>query len=115
MKFHESLYIIGILLIIVSIAIYFFSITMIADPEDNSASNLWGKKIEIDTTFTIEETLAELQAEERYRNMLLLWIGIPMGIAVFLAGIFIKRKKEGRDLFIDDEFEDDDEADFHIF
>ena len=115
MKLHESLFIIGILLIIVSIAVYFFSTTMIADPEGNSASNLWGKTTEIDTSFTIEETLTELSANERQRNMLFLWIGIPMGIGVFLFGIIIKRKKEGRDLFIDDELEDDEEADFPLF
>jgi len=115
MKLHESFYIIGILLIIVSIAIYFFSTTMIADIEDNSASNLWGKTTEIDSSFVIEETLTELSANERQRNRLFLWIGIPVGIGVFLFGMIIKRKREGRDLFIDDELEDDEEADFPLF
>lgn len=108
MKLHESFYIIGILLIIVSIAIYFFSTTMIADIENNSASNLLGKTTEIDTSFAVEEALTELSAKERQGNKLFLWIGIPMGIGIFLVGIFLKRKKEGRDQFIDDELDDDE-------
>ena len=114
MKLHESFYLIGIFLIIVSIAVYFFSTTMIADPEDNSASNLLGETTEIDTTFTVEETLTELSEKQRWKNMLFIWIGVPLGIGVFLFGLIIKRKKEGRDLFIDDELEDDEDSDFHL-
>jgi hypothetical protein len=113
MKLYESLYIIGIFMIIVSVVIYLFSTTMVANPEDNSASNLLGKTTEIDTAFTIEETLAELTATERQRNRLFLWIGIPAGIGLFLVGVIIKRRKEGQDLFIDDEFEDE-QADFLV-
>ena len=115
MKLHESFYLIGTFFIIVSIIIYILSTTMIGNPEENSASNLLGKTTEIDTTFTIEETLSELGAKERQGNMLFLWIGVPLGIAILLAGIIIKRRKEGRDLFIDDEWEDDQDADLPLF
>ncbi|UCE06097.1 MAG: hypothetical protein JSW07_21340 [bacterium] len=112
MKIHELLYIIGIFLIIVLIAIYALSTTMISNPEDGSISDLFGRTTEIDTNFTTEEALSDLRAEKRHGNLLLLWIGIPLGIGVLLAGIIIKRMKEGRDLFIDDEIEDDEESDF---
>jgi len=115
MKLHESLYIIGIFLMIASITVYFFASTMIADPEDNSASNLLGKTTEIDTSFAVEQTLTELSAKERQGNRIFLWIGIPLGIGLFLFGLIIKRKKEGRDIFIDDELEDDEETDFPLF
>jgi len=108
MKIYELLYIISIFLIIVSIVIYVLSTTMIVNPEENSTSNLLGKTIEIDTLFTIEETCSELKAMERQGNTLFLWICIPLGVVVFLAGLIIKTKKEGPDLFIDDELEDDE-------
>ncbi len=115
MKLYESFYLIGIFLIIVSIAIYMLSTTMIANMEENSASNLLGKTTVIDSTSTYEETLSELSANECQRNLLLLWIGIPLGTGVFLLGIIIKRRREGRDLFIDDEWEDDEDPDFPMF
>lgn len=112
MKIYEYFYIIGIFLIILSIAIYLLSSTMIINPEQNSASNLLGKTTEIDTNFTTEETHSALKAMERQANTLFLWIGIPVGIFVFLVGLFIKRKQDGPDLFLDDEIEDDEDIDF---
>jgi len=114
MKLHELFYLIGNFFIIISITIYVLSTTMIANPEENSASSLLGKTMEIDTTFTIEETLSELGAKQRQENMSFLWIGIPPGIVLLLAGIIIKRRKEGRDLFIDDDFENNEDTDFPL-
>lgn len=108
MKIYELLYIVAIFLIIASIAIYILSATIILNPEQHSASNLLGKTTELDTTFSADETHPALVAMERQAHTLFLWIGIPLGILVFLAGIYIKRKKEGPDLFLDDEIEDDE-------
>lgn len=115
MKLHESFYIVGIFLIVLSIAIYVFSTTITVNPEDNSVSNLLGKTTELDSAATIEETLSALRARERQENLVFLWIGIPLGIGILLAGIIIKRRKEGRDLFVDDELEDDEATDFPMF
>jgi LPXTG-motif cell wall-anchored protein len=108
MKIYEVLYIFGIFLIIASIATYILSSTIILNPEQNSASNLLGKTTEIDTTFASNETHSALTDMERQTNTLFLWIGVPLGILIFLSGIFLKRKKEGPDLFLDDEIEDND-------
>ncbi len=108
MKIYELLYIFGVVLIIASFATYFLASTIILNPEQNSASNLLGKTTEIDTTFATDETHSALTAMERQTNTLFLWVGIPLGILIFLSGVFIKRKKEGPDLFLDDEIEDDE-------
>jgi len=115
MKIFELCYIIGIFLIIISIGSYALSIAIIGNPAENSVSNLLGETTEIDTIFTTDEVISDLRAMERYENMIILWIGIPLGIVVFLAGLIIKRKKEGPDLFIDDQLEDDEESDFPLF
>lgn len=115
MQVYESLYIIGIFIIIVSIIFYILSTTMIANPDENSVTNLLGKTTEIDTTFATEETLSGLKAERRQGNRFFLWIGIPLGIGIFLAGIIIKRRKEGPDLFIDDGIEDEEEKNLPSF
>ena len=108
MKIYEILYILGIFLIIASIVTYLLSSTIILNPGQNSASNLLGKTTEIDTTFVSNETHSALTEMERQTNTLFLWIGVPLGIFIILSGIFIKRKKEGPNLFLDDEIEDNE-------
>lgn len=115
MKAYEWLYIIGIFLVIIAIILYTFSITFIANPEENSVTNLFGKATEIDSNFTTESTLSAFQAKQRQGAKLFLWIGVPLGIGLFLLGLFIKRKKEGADVFIDDVIEDDEESNSFLF
>jgi len=41
----------------------------------------------------------------------LLWFGIPVGLVLLFTGIWLKRKTEGPDLFLDediDEFDDEE-------
>jgi len=108
MKTYELLYIIGILIIIASMAIYGLSSTIIINPEQNTASDLLGKITAIDTTLTVEETHAALEAMKRSRNVLFLWMGIPTGFVILLTGLYLKRLKEGPDLFFDDEIENEE-------
>ena len=108
MKIYEFCYIAGIFLGIVSIAIYALSSTVIVNPGQDSVSNLLGKRAEIDTNFTMDENRAALETKDRQTNTLFLWIGIPSGIVIFLAGLIIKRRSEGPDLFLDNELEDDE-------
>ena len=108
MKIYEICYITGISLAIVSIAIFALSSTMVTTPEPDSVSNLMGKEAVLDTNFTVDENRIALENKEHQSNRLFLWIGIPAGISFFLAGLIIKRKKEGPDLFLDDELEDDE-------
>ncbi len=108
MKIYEFCYIAGILSIIISIAIFALFSTVITNSGQDSVSNILGKTAEIDTNFAIDENREAFEAKERQSNRLFLWIGIPVGIAVFLAGLIIKRKNEGPDLFLDDELEDVD-------
>jgi len=115
MKSYEFLYIVSIFLIIVSIAMFKLSSTIIADTENNSVTSLLGKTTEIDTNFTAEEMLSEVRAKERQGNLIYLWTGIPLGIIVFITGLLIKRKKEGPDSFIDDEIENEEEIDTLFF
>ncbi len=115
MKIYELFYIIGIILIIFSIALYMLSTTLIHRPEEDSVSNLLGKTIEFDSTLSVIEVYPDIQEMERHGKAIFLWIGIPLGITVFLTSLFIKRKKEGPDRFINDDIEGDEENSFPFF
>ena len=108
MKIFEFFYIIGIFLIIISIAAYSLSTTVIPNPGDHSVSSILGKKTEIDTVITSDEAIADVGEMQRQKNTIILWVGIPLGIVIFLAGIITKRKTIGTDLFIDNDLEDDE-------
>jgi len=108
MKIFEFFYIVGIFLIIISIAAYSLSTTVIPNPGDHSVSSLFGEKTEIDTVITSDEATADVGEMQRQKNTIILWVGIPLGIVIFLAGIVIKRKTIGIDLFIDDDVEGDE-------
>ncbi len=95
-------------MVIISIAIFALSSTVTTNPEPDSVSNLLGKTATIDTNFTIDENRVALETMKHQRNTLFLWIGIPTGFFIFLAGFYLKRTKEGPDLFLDDEIEDDE-------
>jgi len=115
MKSFELFYLIGVFLIILSIAAYSLSTTMITNPGDHSVSSLAGKTTQIDSVFTSDEAIADVGIMERQQNKIILWIGVPLGIVIFFAGLIIKRKSEGVDLFIDDEIENDEENNFGVY
>lgn len=115
MKTFELFYLIGIFFIILSIAFYILSTTLITNPEDHSVSNLFGEKTQIDSVFTSEEAITDVRTAQRYKNTIILWIGVPLGIVIFLVALILKRRSEGADLFIDDEIEDDEENGFATY
>ena len=111
MKIYQSFYIVGVFLMLLSSAIYFLSTTLIINEEEQTVSNLLGKTTAIDTLYTPDEVFAEIAAAQRDENKFFLWIGIPLGVFLLLIGIIIKRKKEGPDLFLDDERDEEEESD----
>ena len=110
MKIFEIFYIVGLFLIIFSVAFYFLSTTALISTDEESVSNLTGENAEIDSTIAMADGVLQFREMKRERNIFVLWIGIPLGMVVFLTGVVVKRKKEGPDRFID--IEDDDEEFF---
>ena len=109
MKIYELLFILGILAIILSVAIYGFSLILVPNSDDHSITDLLGATTEIDSTISTADALSDFTAKQRHHKMIFLSIGILLGIVIFSSGIFVKRKTEGPDLFIDDDL--DEEAD----
>ena len=101
MKTHESLYIISVFLIILSIAFYLLSTTVVPGPGEESVSNILGKNSEVDSTFSADDMTIPFQEIERERSSIILWIGISSGVIIFLFALILKRIKQGPDLFID--------------
>ena len=108
MKIFELFYVVGIFMIILSIVAYSLSTTIISNPVDHSVSSLSGETTQIDSVYAPDEALADVEIMKRHQNKIILWIGVPLGIVIFFVGLIIKRKKEGADLFIDDEIENDE-------
>lgn len=69
-------------------------------------SNLTGENFEIDSTIITSEGVLQFQEMKREQNIFVLWTCVPIGIIIFLTGLIIKRRKEGPDLFIDIENEE---------
>lgn len=103
MKTHEILYIVSIFLIILSTAFYILSTTVVSGLEEDSVSNIIGTSPQADSTISSDDIAFEFQELQRERNSLILWIGIPIGIFIFISALIIKRIKYGPDLFIDTE------------
>ena len=107
MKTHEILYIISVFLIILSVAFYMLSTTVVSVPENDSVSNIFGKTVELDSTLSEEDNVVEFQELERDKNSIILWIGILSGVLIFVFALVFKRIKQGPDLFID-RYDDED-------
>ena len=103
MNTHEILYIVSIFLIILSTAFYILSTTVVSGLEEDSVSNIIGTSPQADSTISSDDIAFEFQELQRERNSLILWIGIPIGIFIFISALIIKRIKYGPDLFIDTE------------
>lgn len=106
MKIHDIFYLISIFIIFASLGIYFLSTTAIFDPSETKVVNLAGKRSDTDSTLSVQDEIVLFQEIERSNKTFLLWIGIPLGIILFVAGLVIKRRLAGPDLFIDDEDDD---------
>jgi len=114
MKIYELLYISAIFLILLSIIIYFLSTTVITTSAEDTLSNFLGETTKVDSTYAATEVLPDVVSMQRHRSAIYLWLGIPLGVLFFLIGLIIKRKTEGKDLFLDDEI-NDDEVDFPFY
>ena len=108
MKIYELFYIFAVFSILLSITVYFLSSTVITTSEDDALSNFFGETTEVDSTYVAPELLQDVTSMQRYKSAIYLWIGIPIGIIFFLIGLIIKRTTEGKDMFLDDEFDDED-------
>ena len=108
MKTHEILYIISVFLIILSAAFYLLSTTVISGIEEDSVANIIGKSSELDSTISVEDAILQVKEMEKERYSIFLWIGIPVGLIIFLGALVLKRIKEGPDMFVDqDDYEFD--------
>ena len=106
MKTHEILYIISVFLIILSVTFYLLSTTIIPGIEEESIANIIGKSSKLDSTISVEDATLQFQEMERERYSIFLWIGVPVGLIIFLGALVLKRIKEGPDLFVDqDDYE----------
>jgi hypothetical protein len=110
MKTSEILYIIGALFIALSVIYFALSTFLIPAPEEDSVVNILGETTDLDSTLSRAEAYDEFKAKERYGKQTVLWIGVLAGTVMILSGIVLKRIKEGPDVFVDDDF-DDEEAD----
>ncbi len=111
MKTHEILYIISVFLIILSTAFYLLSTAIVPGPEEDSASNIFGKNSELDSTMSVEDNAIEFHELERERSSIILWIGISSGLLIFFFALIVKRIKQGPDQFID-HYDDENLDDF---
>ena len=109
MKIHEISYLISIFVIILSITFYMLSTTVFTPSDEDAAKNLLGKSSTVDSNSSAEDLAFKFHEAEREKNLLILWIGVPLGIVIFIFALFLKRLKQGPDLFIDRE-EDDEES-----
>jgi len=105
MKAHELLFVLSVLIIILSVGFYLLSINTVWRSDEDRVSNLFGKNFEVDSTLAVETAMINLQEEQRHRFKKLLWGGIIVAMVLFGGAIFIKRKKYGPDLFLDNEDE----------
>ncbi len=103
MKIHQILFVFAFFFIVVGSGIYLLSTTVMPNPVDDSTSNLLGELIEADTNSFVEDLSFQFKEQKKRQNQWLLWCCIPLGILFFVAGLVIKRKTEGPDLFIDQE------------
>ncbi len=108
MKRYQMLYLAGITLIIIAVAIYFIISTVITSPDEATITNLFGNGIVIDSEYSPQESSTTFAALNRSQYRWLLWIGIPIGLALLLLGIWLKYRTEGPDVFLDDEIEEDE-------
>ncbi|NOZ60604.1 MAG: hypothetical protein GXO74_02885 [Calditrichaeota bacterium] len=103
MKKYEFFYLAGIFVIILSLAYYFISSSPVLTTPDGAVVNLTGEKGEIDSTAAVDDAISSFFEKERAEKMKLLWFTVPIGILLLGAGVRVKRKIEGPDLFIDRE------------
>lgn len=108
MKTSEILYIIGALFIALSVIYFALSTYMIPAPEEDSVVNMLGNTTDLDSTLSSAEAYDELKAKERSEKLAFLWIGVLIGTVTILSGIILNRIKEGPDVFVDDELDDED-------
>ncbi|OQX83488.1 hypothetical protein B6D60_10410 [candidate division KSB1 bacterium 4484_87] len=108
MRKYEIFYLIGILLIIFSLAYYFISSTPGVLAPDGTMANLTGEKGQVDSTIALDDAVSAFFEKERAEKRRLLWFTIPIGVLLLGAGVRIKRRIEGPDLFIDRDEDDED-------
>jgi hypothetical protein len=87
---------------------------LIPVPEEDSVANILGETTDLDSTLSSAEAYDELKAKERSEKLTFLWIGVLIGTITILSGVILKRIKEGPDVFVDDDFdeEENDESAF---
>lgn len=109
MKTYQIFHVTGFALIIISVAVYFIGSLVIISPDEDTAANLLGRKIQIDSNYDIQESISAFTNSNRFHYRWLLWFGGVIGAALIAIGLWLKRKTEGPDLFLDDELDEEEE------
>ncbi|MFZ5519231.1 MAG: hypothetical protein ACOY90_21550 [Candidatus Zhuqueibacterota bacterium] len=109
MKLHEYCFILAVLLLILSFLYYSLSTTFYSSPDQSAVSNILGQDTEADSLVAAEDIISDVRTEQRQSRSMVLWIGVTSGALLFIAGLFIKRKIDGPDRFIDDASGDEDD------
>lgn len=108
MKLSEILYMVGTLLIALSVIYFALSAFLVPAPEEDSVVNILGEMTDLDSTLSKAEAYDQFKAKERYGKQTILWIGVIVGAITIISGIVLRRIKEGPDLFLDDELDDEE-------
>ncbi|MDZ7332090.1 MAG: hypothetical protein ONB13_13925 [candidate division KSB1 bacterium] len=109
MKTYQIFYIAGLALLIISVSAYFVGSLVIFSADDETAANLLGRKIQLDSNYDIQESISAFVDSNRFHYRWLLWFGGAIGAALIGIGLWLERKTEGPDLFLDDELDEDEE------
>lgn len=109
MKTYQIFYIAGFALLVISVAVYFIGSLVIFSADDETAANLLGRKIQLDSNYDIQESISAFIDSNRFQYRWLLWSGGLIGMALIAIGLWLKRKTEGPDLFLDDVLDEDEE------